>query len=90
MIEAFFKSRKHRHLFYHDLKNIDSVNKRVEFYLAQHNEIIPQNVLGGATPLEVFSGNWTGHKISDLNAQQIATRAARRQTNLSLLCGTCQ
>jgi hypothetical protein len=41
IVEAWWRSLKHRRLFLHPLDNIATVKKLVEFYVTEHNERIP-------------------------------------------------
>jgi transposase InsO family protein len=90
MIEAFFKSLKHRYLFNQPFATIESLQEHVEFYVNQHNQVIPQDVLGGATPVEIFTGKWSEDVVDALKLRYLIAREARRATNLSLLCQPCQ
>ncbi|MGE0174042.1 MAG: hypothetical protein AB7T49_14690 [Oligoflexales bacterium] len=89
MIEAFFKALKYRHLFCHPLTTWEAVVKQVEYYCHQHNETIPQNVLGGGTPIELFTGKWTSEEQLTMQCRVVEARASRRTVNLAMACGAC-
>jgi putative transposase len=54
LIEAWWRSLKHRWLFRHQLDNIATVKRLVEFYVTEHNERIPHSAFEGQTPDEVY------------------------------------
>lgn len=58
MIEAFFRSFKNKYLYQQELIDMASVARCTEFYVQQHNHVIPQSVLGAATPEEYYRGQW--------------------------------
>ena len=54
MIESTNKILKYRHLYLHEIENIDSLTKQVETFVNNFNNEIPNGVLKGLTPKEVF------------------------------------
>src|ERR1019366_2860731 len=56
LIEAWWRSLKHRWLFLHPLDNIWTVKKLVAFYVTEHNERIPHAAFEGQTPDEMYFG----------------------------------
>lgn len=89
MIEALFRSLKHRWLYVLSLPTFEAVCRAVDEYLNDHNNKIPHYALGGAMPLEVFSGTWT--QESQLLLAEAAAMATfqRLEFNRSQKCGLC-
>ena len=97
MIEALFRSLKHRWLYVLSLPTFEAVCRAVDDrrkcpwyeYLNDHNNKIPHYALGGAMPLEVFSGTWTQEsQLLLAEAASIAT-FQRLEFNRSQKCGLC-
>jgi transposase InsO family protein len=90
MIEAFFRSMKHNFLFLMSLCSIDVLIKYVDFYCRQHNEVIPHAAFKGATPQEVYLGEWNGIIERAIPVEMAAARANRIEYNRSLeRCSIC-
>jgi transposase InsO family protein len=88
MIEAWWRSLKHSWLFLHQLDNIATVKRLVEFYVTEHNERIPHAAFEGQTPDEVYFGR--GDNIPDELA--VARREARKrrvELNRAEACAAC-
>ncbi len=79
MIEALFLS----------LTTFEAVCGAVNEYLTDHNNRIPHYALGGALPLEVFSGTWTKESQSLLTESCAAARTARVEFNQCLRYRFC-
>ncbi|NLH51010.1 MAG: DDE-type integrase/transposase/recombinase [Myxococcales bacterium] len=58
IVEAFFRSFKHGYLFLQDLASYAFLEKHGDFYIQQHNEVMPHSAFKGATPEEVYRGQW--------------------------------
>lgn len=56
MIEAFFKTMKHRYLYFQEVNSIDGLKKKLKFYIDEYNTIIPHSAHKGSTPFEAFNG----------------------------------
>ncbi|RPH40488.1 MAG: transposase [Burkholderiales bacterium] len=68
---------------------IEAVCRAVAEYLTDHNNRIPHYALGGAVPLEVFSGTWT-QKSQLLLAEASTTATLQRiEFNRTQKCGLC-
>jgi hypothetical protein len=52
LIEAWWRSLKHRWLFLHSLDNLATVKRLVACYVTEHNERIPHGAFEGQTPDE--------------------------------------
>jgi putative transposase len=88
MIEAWWRSLKHQWLFLHSLDSVTTVRRLVEFYVQEHNRVLPHSAFRGQTPDEMYFA--TGDSIpADLTARAAAARRARVQANRSAACGTC-
>ena len=88
MIEAWWRSLKHQWLFLHPLDSVGTVRRLVEFYVREHNTVLPHSAFRGQTPDEMYFG--TGAAVPD----ELATRAAsarqtRQEANRTAACETC-
>jgi len=60
----------------------------VEFYVREHNRVLPHSAFRGQTPDEMDFG--TGDAVpADLTSRAAAARRARVEANLSAACETC-
>ena len=59
MIEAWWRSLKHRWLFLHSLDSVTTVRRLVEFYVQGHNRTLPHSAFRGQTPDEMPSAEGT-------------------------------
>jgi putative transposase len=89
MIEALFRSLKHLWLFIFSLTTFEAVCLAVDEYLTDHNNRIPHYALGGAVPLEIFSGTWTEESLARLSESSTTAAAQRIEFNRSQRCGLC-
>jgi putative transposase len=88
MIEAWWRALKHQWLFLHPLDSVTTVRRLVEFYVQEHNRVLPHSAFRGQTPDEMYFG--TGDAIpADLTARAAAARRARVEANRSAACRTC-
>ena len=88
MIEAWWRSLKHQWLYLHSLDSVTTVRRLVEFYVEEHNRVLPHSAFRGQTPDEMYFG--TGDAVpGDLMTRAAAARLARVQANRSAVCGTC-
>jgi len=80
MIERFWLSAKHGWLFLNNLDSLAAVVRLVEFYVTQHNSVLPHAALGGRTPDEVYFG--TATEVPDqLKEARAKAREARIEAN---------
>ena len=56
MIEAWWCSLKHQWLFLHSLDSVATVRRLVEFYVDEHNRVLPHSAFRGQTPDEMYFG----------------------------------
>jgi transposase InsO family protein len=88
MIEAWWRSLKHQWLFLHSLDSVTTVRRLVEFYVDEHNRVLPHSAFRGQTPDEMYFG--TGDEVpADLTSGAATARRARAEANRSAACRTC-
>jgi len=88
MIEAFWRSLKHSWLYLHSLDSFAALRRLVDFYVDQHNGVMPHAAFQGQTPNEVFFG--IGDDVpKKLAAARKAARERRLKENRSAACGAC-
>ncbi len=88
MLESWWHSLKHQWLCLHQLDNIATVRKLVDFYVTEHNQRMPHSAFDGQTPDEMYFGRgarapddpWTTLGSTRRGkSQKWDERAARRQ-----------
>ena len=88
MIEAWWRSLKHQWLFLHSLDSVTTVRRLVEFYVDEHNRVLPHSAFRGQTPDEMYFG--TGDTVpANLTSGAAAARRARAEANRSAACEMC-
>jgi hypothetical protein len=88
MIEAWWRSLKHRWLYLHQLDNAATVKRLVEFYVTEHNERIPHAAFDGQTPDEIYSGRGA-HVPDELAVARREARKRRVELNRAVACTAC-
>ena len=88
MIEAFWRSLKHSWLYLHSLDSVESLRRLVDFYVRQHNEVMPHAAFEGQTPDEVYFGRGDAVVVK-LAAARINAREERIKANRTAVCGVC-
>jgi putative transposase len=88
LIEAWWRSLKHQWLFLHQLDNIATVKKLVEFYVTEHNQRMPHSAFQGQTPDEMYFGRAT-QLPEELAVLRQAARQQRVAHNRSVTCAVC-
>ena len=88
LIEAWWRSLKHRWLFLHPLDNLATVRRLVEFYVTEHNERIPHGAFEGQTPDEMYFGRG-GQVPNDLALRRREARQQRLARNRQVACAAC-
>jgi len=88
MIEAFWRSLKHSWLYLHSLDSLAALRRLIEFYVDQHNGVMPHSAFQGQTPDEIFfaTGDDVAQKLA--NARK-AAREKRLNENRAAACGAC-
>ena len=85
IIEAWWRALKHQWLFLHSLDSVTTVRRLVEFYVQEHNGVLPHSAFRGQTPDEMYFG--TGDAVpADLTAHAAAARRARVEANRAAAC----
>jgi transposase InsO family protein len=87
MIEAWWRALKHQWLFLHSLDSVTTVRRLVEFYVDEHNRVLPHSAFRGQTPDEMYFG--TGDAVSADLRSRAAARRVRVEANRSASCATC-
>ncbi|MEI2763254.1 hypothetical protein [Methanothrix soehngenii] len=90
MIESFFHQLKNHDLYFRDIHILPVLADHIDFYVYEHNEVIPFLALGGATPLKAYIS--PGSVIVNKVKYQEITKAAiqnRIQFHRSLTCPFC-
>ena len=88
LIERFWLQAKHGWLFLHDLDSIATVRRLVEFYVTEHNTVLPHSAHAGRTPDEVYFHQ--NLEVPDqLAAARKKARAARLEANRQRECHEC-
>ena len=83
MIEAWWRALKHQWLFLHSLDSVATVRRLVDFYVNEHNRVLPF----GVSLHRIFG---TGDAVpADLTTGTAAARRARLEANRSAACATC-
>jgi hypothetical protein len=89
MIEALFRSLKHRWLFMNSLTTFESVKESVSKYLNDHNYRIPHHALKGAVPIEIYTGK-DSNTLNSLFLQLTnLAKIDRMESNLNSRCISC-
>lgn len=68
MVESLFRMLKSNFLKTEKLRSLQDVERKIEFFFTEHNEVIPRQQLEGATPKEKYLNTWTksdSEKLSD-------------------------
>ena len=87
MIEAFWRSLRHQWLYLHELDTIESLRPLVDFFVNQHNVVMPHAAFNGPTPDEMFFGVTDG--ADELPGERQEARERRVEINRSRTCGAC-
>ena len=88
MIEAWWRSLTHQWLFLHSLDSVTTVRRLVEFYVHEHNRVLPHSAFRGQTPDEMYFG--TGSAVpAELTSRAAAARRVRVEANRSAACEMC-
>jgi putative transposase len=89
MIESWWRCLKHQWLYLHQLDSIATVRKLVEFYVSQHNTVMPHAAFAGLTPDEVYFGRTEGI-VEELAEKRAAARVERVRRNREVTCPGCR
>ena len=88
MIEAFWRVMKNQWLYLNNLDSITTLRRLVEFYVTQHNNVLPHSAFDGQTPDEMYF--CTGDEVPTLlAAARLQARLDRIEENRQLNCEAC-
>jgi putative transposase len=88
MIEAFWRSLKHRWLYLNSLDSIERLRALVELNVDQHNTQMLHAAFHGQTPDEMYFGT-TANLPAELAAARKQARTARLASNRAMSCDRC-
>jgi hypothetical protein len=71
------------------LESVESLRRLVDFYVRQHNEVMPHAAFEGQTPNEMYFGRGDPVVVK-LAAARIRAREERIETNRNSACGVLQ
>ncbi len=89
MIERLFRGLKSNYLYHQNIRNIEDLKRKANFYFIQHNNVVPLANLDGGTPVEVYKGRWTDLAKQELADEKTLAFLMRRSENLKPDCGFC-
>src|SRR5215472_479717 len=78
MIEAWWRSLKHQWLFLHSLDSVTTVRRLVEFYVGEHNRVLPHSAFRGQTPDAMYFGTGDAVPADLTSGADTARRPAER------------
>jgi len=87
-IEAWWRSLKHQWLYLNQLYTLADVRRLTEFYVHQHNSVMPHAAFEGQTPDEMYYGTGA-HVVDELKARREEARRQRLDENRRAVCSVC-
>ena len=88
MIESWWRTLKNGWLYLNQLDTFTAVHRLVEFYVGEHNEVMPHWAHRGLTPNEVHYGSGDGIR-ERLAEERSRTRQLRIEVNRGTSCDAC-
>lgn len=89
MVEGLFHALKNKFLYHQKIKGLEDLTRKVNFFFKQHNEAIPQAVLKGGKPREVFISQWGKVELEELQKNKAEALVARKKKNQEPPCKVC-
>ena len=90
LIESFFNQLKNRYLYYEDINTPLKLQKCVDFYVQQQNEVIPMMSLNGTTPIQAYQSGELPKIDKDHQKQQTLEALRKRiEYRSALSCQAC-
>ncbi len=90
MIEAFFRSLKNNYLYFTELRTFESLERKVEFYVNEHNNSIPHAGIKYCIPVEIYNGKNIEKEHKKLKLIHKEKRKERIKRNQEIkTCITC-
>jgi len=88
LIESWWRSLKHGWLFINHLNNVATLRNLVEFYVVEHNTVMPHSAFNGQTPDEMYFGR--GEAVPDvLDLKRREAQRKRIDQNRKMACSDC-
>jgi len=85
LVRLEWRSLKHQWLRLHQLDSIATVRRLVEFYVQQHQKVMPHSAFNGATPDEVYFGRTEG-VVGSFASGRVIARAERLKVDQTASC----
>jgi transposase InsO family protein len=89
MIESLFRQLKNNYLYHQGIRNAQDLERKVNYYLNQHNETIPLAIHHGGTPSEVYQSKWNEENQKILIKARQESLVQRKVKNRLPSCGVC-
>jgi len=90
MIESFFHQLKNRFLYFKGIHMYSQLVGHIDFYVHDHNEVIPFCALNGVTPLEAYRSSCSVIVDRDEEKRRVELAIKKRvEFNRSLICPAC-
>ena len=88
MNEAFWRSLRHQWLYLHSLDSFTHLEQLIDFYVREHNTVVPHHAFDGQTPDGIYFDQADG--VRDyLTALRFQARRQRMEANRGESCGAC-
>lgn len=89
MVEAFFRSLKNNFLYQKTVNGFCELNKMIRFYMNEYNSVVPHNNFSGATPLEIYKGEWEESNAVQMKLNMLENSKERVRLNKLQICSSC-
>lgn len=89
LIERFFYRLKKQYLCYKHIPSENVLIKHAAFFIGEHNHTMPMEILEGATPWEMWTGNWNEREVSAISDAAARAREDRVKYHRGLNCHLC-
>lgn len=89
MVESLFRMLKSNFLRHESLRNFHDVERKIDFFFTEHNEVIPRYRFKGATPKERFLNSWSDENFNKLKAGLLAAAEKRKNDYKQQSCRVC-
>ncbi|RYZ75070.1 MAG: transposase, partial [Proteobacteria bacterium] len=90
MVESLFRMLKSNFLRFEVLKTQRDVERKIDFYFSEHNDVVPRHAFGGATPQEKFLNTWSELNTKELKDGLFAAALRRKSDHLKKSCSLCK
>jgi putative transposase len=87
LVEAFNKTLKYRHLFQHDITDFESLNKHLDKFIPEYNNIRPHCAHKYLTPAQAYFGQAVD--LKKIKKQYEKARKNRLLENKKVICPVC-